>query len=91
VGPITELNPPLRFLAPEQRVEMSAADAERLALRTGDEVEVAQNGTTVLAKVDVKDRTPQGTVFLIEGTKEGNANGLLNGAPVAVEIAKAAK
>ncbi len=37
-GPITELNPPLRFLTPQQRVELSPADAERLELRSGDEV-----------------------------------------------------
>ena len=46
-GPITELNPPLRFLAPQQRVEMSVADAERLGLKAGDEVRVAQNGNSV--------------------------------------------
>ena len=38
-GPITELNPALKFLAPQQRVEMSPADAERLGLKSGDEVE----------------------------------------------------
>ena len=61
--PITELNPPLRFLAPQQRVEMSVADAERLGLKTGDEVRVAQNGTSVIAKVDVKERIAAGTVL----------------------------
>jgi NADH-quinone oxidoreductase subunit G len=90
VGPITELNPPLRFLAPRQRVEMSPGDADSLELKAGDEVSVAQNGTSVLARVDVKERTPQGTVFLIEGTKEANANGLLNGGPVTVTIEKVA-
>ena len=88
VGPITELNPPLRFLAPQQRVEMSVADAERLGLKSGDEVQVAQNGTSVLAKVDVKERIADGACFLIEGTKDGNANALLNGGPVSVEIEK---
>ena len=43
-GPITELNPPLRFLAPQQRVELSLSDAGRLGLKTGDKVRVAQNG-----------------------------------------------
>ena len=89
-GPITELNPPLRFLAPQQRVEMSVADAERLGLRVGDKVTVAQNGSSVVAAVDVKERTQAGTVFLIEGTKDGNANALLNGGgPVEVSIEKA--
>ncbi|HWM56152.1 MAG TPA: NADH-quinone oxidoreductase subunit NuoG [Solirubrobacterales bacterium] len=87
-GPITELNPPLRFLQPQQRVEISVGDAERLGLKNGDEVEVAQNGTVVLAKVAIKDRVQEGVCFLIEGTAEDNANGLLNGSPVAVEIKK---
>ncbi len=39
-GPITELNPPLRFLDPTQRVEMSLGDAERFGLKHGDEVAV---------------------------------------------------
>jgi NADH-quinone oxidoreductase subunit G len=90
-GPITELNPPLRFLAPQQRVEMSLADAERLNLKAGDEVKVAQNGNSVVAAVDVKERIAEGTVFMIEGTKDANANGLLNGGPVEVHIEKVGK
>ena len=87
-GPITELNPPLRFLAPQQRVEMSPADAERLGLKNGDEVKVAQNGSSVRAHVAIKERMREGVCFLIEGTAEGNANALLNGGPVSVEITK---
>jgi NADH-quinone oxidoreductase subunit G len=87
-GAITELNPPLRFLAPQQRVELSVADAESLDLKIGDEVQVAQNSSSVRAKVDVKERIAEGTVFLIEGTKDANANGLLNGGPVSVTIEK---
>jgi NADH-quinone oxidoreductase subunit G len=89
VGPITELNPPLRFLAPQQRVELSVADAERLGLKANDEVAVAQNGTSVQARVNIKERVPEGVCFLIEGTAEDNANGLLNGSPVSVTIEKA--
>jgi NADH-quinone oxidoreductase subunit G len=85
-GPITELNPPLRFLAPKQRVEMSVTDAERLGIKAGDEVRVGQNGTSVQAAVDVKERIADGTCFLIEGIKDGNANALLNGGPVDVTI-----
>ncbi len=87
-GPITELNPPLKFLQPQQRAEIAPADAERLGLRNGDEVEVGSNGTAVLAKVAIRERQQQGVVFLIEGTAEDNANGLLNGRPVSVEITK---
>ncbi|HEY5976591.1 MAG TPA: NADH-quinone oxidoreductase subunit NuoG [Solirubrobacterales bacterium] len=91
VGSITELNPPLRFLAPKQRVEMSVADAERLGVKIGDPVRVGQNGTSVEAAVDVKERIADGTVFLIEGIKDGNANALLNGGPVDVTIEKVAE
>ena len=87
-GPITELNPPLKFLQPQQRVELSPTDAERLGLSGGDEVEVGQNGTSVLARVAIRERVQAGVCFLIEGTAEDNANGLLNGNPVSVEIQK---
>jgi len=88
-GPITELNPPLRFLAPRQRVEMSVGDAERLGLKHGDKVRVGENGTGVRARVEIKERVADGVCFLIEGTAEGNANALLNGGPVSVTIEKA--
>jgi NADH-quinone oxidoreductase subunit G len=87
-GPITELNPPLRFLAPQQQVELSLADAERLGLKAGDEAEISHNGSSLRAKVAIKERVQDGVCFLIEGTAEDNANGLLNGSPVSVEIAK---
>jgi predicted molibdopterin-dependent oxidoreductase YjgC len=87
-GPITELNPPLRFLAPQQTVEMAVADVDGLGLTAGDEVQVSQNGTSVRAKVDPKERVQAGTVFLIEGIRDGNANALLNGGPVDVTIEK---
>ena len=88
MGAITEFNPPLRFLAPKQRVEISVADAERLGVKIGDQVRVGQNGSSVVAAVDIKERIADGTVFLIEGTKDGNANALLNGGPVDVSIEK---
>jgi anaerobic selenocysteine-containing dehydrogenase len=87
-GPITELNPPLKFLQPQQQVALSLADAERLGLATNDEVSVSRNGTSVRAKVSVKERVPNGTCFLIEGVADGNANTLLNGSPVSVQIEK---
>jgi len=87
-GPITELNPPLKFLAPRQRVELSPADAESLGLSNGDTVQVGQNDSAVEASVQIRERVEQGVCFLIEGTAEGNANGLLNGSPVSVEISR---
>jgi NADH-quinone oxidoreductase subunit G len=89
-GPITELNPPLKFLQPQQRVELSLANAKQLGLKSGDEVDVSQNGTTVRAKVAIRERVQEGVCFLIEGTADGNANGLLNGSPVSVTIEKIA-
>ncbi|HEX8689227.1 MAG TPA: molybdopterin dinucleotide binding domain-containing protein, partial [Solirubrobacterales bacterium] len=87
-GTITELNPPLKFLEPRQTVEISLADAERLGLKSGDEVAVGQNGTSVAARVAIKERVQEGVCFLIEGVAEANANALLNAGPVAVEIQK---
>jgi len=87
-GPITELNPPLKFLTPQQRVEISSADAERLNLKTGDAVRVSHNGSAVDAQVQIKERVPAGVVFMAEGVAEGNANALLNGGPVQVKIEK---
>jgi NADH-quinone oxidoreductase subunit G len=89
-GPITELNPPLKFLQPQQRVELSLSDAERLGLSNGDTVRVGQNGSAVEASVQIRERIEPGVCFLIEGTAEDNANGLLNGSPVSVTIEKAA-
>ncbi|HEU4393688.1 MAG TPA: NADH-quinone oxidoreductase subunit NuoG [Solirubrobacterales bacterium] len=87
-GPITELNPPLKFLMPHQRVEISPGDAERLGVKSGEKVSVSQNGSSVEAEVQIKERVPEGVVFLAEGLAEGNANGLLNGGPVEVEVRK---
>jgi anaerobic selenocysteine-containing dehydrogenase len=89
-GPITELNPPLKFLQPQQRLELAPYDAERLGVKSGDEVDVSQNGTTVRAQVTIRERVEQGVCFLIEGTAEDNANALLNGSPVTVEVRKVA-
>jgi formate dehydrogenase major subunit len=88
-GPITELNPPLKFLEPRQRVELSPADAERLGLSSGDEASVARNGTRVQAEVVVRERVQKGVCFLIEGVAQGNANALLNGGAVSVTVERA--
>ncbi|HXQ88948.1 MAG TPA: NADH-quinone oxidoreductase subunit NuoG [Solirubrobacterales bacterium] len=87
-GPITELNPPLKFLQPQQRVEISLTDAERLGLKSGDAVRVSQNGNAVDAQVHVKERVPAGVAFMAEGVADGNANALLNGGPAQIEIQK---
>jgi predicted molibdopterin-dependent oxidoreductase YjgC len=83
-GEVTDRNVALRFLAPQQRVEISANDGERLGLRDGDEVEVRSNGASVRARVALRERMRPGAVFLIEGTAEENANALDGAATVDV-------
>jgi NADH-quinone oxidoreductase subunit G len=85
--PATEHNPALHFLTARQTVELAAADGERLGLADGDEVEVRSNGTSVRARVDLRERVRPGTAFLIEGTAEDNANALAGA--TSVEVVKA--
>jgi NADH-quinone oxidoreductase subunit G len=83
----TDHAPVLRFLAPHQRAELSAADASRLGIGPGDQIEVAVNGTSVSAVAALRAALPPGSVFLIEGTSQDNANALTNGGgPVEVEV-----
>jgi NADH-quinone oxidoreductase subunit G len=86
---VTEHAPSMRFLAPHQRAELSAADAERLGIASGDEIEVAMNGTSVRARAVLRSRLPEGRIFLTEGTSEENATVLANGSPRSVEVRKA--
>jgi NADH-quinone oxidoreductase subunit G len=87
-GPITELNPPLKFLKPSQRLEVSPEDASRLNLSHGDPVRVAQGTKSLDATVSIRERVPEGVCFLAEGVAGGNANSLLNGHQVSVQIEK---
>jgi len=86
---VTELNPALRFLAPQQRLEMALADAQRLGVEDGDAAIVSANGATVAATVVIRERLNEGACFLVEGTAENNANALLNGAPGAATVTRA--
>jgi predicted molibdopterin-dependent oxidoreductase YjgC len=85
---VTERNPALRFLMPKQKLELSAEDAKQLELTNGDPVTVSVNGHSVEAQVAIRERMAAGAAFLIEGTKEGNANVLANGAPRRIEVSK---
>jgi NADH-quinone oxidoreductase subunit G len=87
-GPITELNPPLKFLTPHQRLELSPKDAQRLDLKNGEAIRISQNGSSIDAAVLIKERVSPGVCFLAEGVSGGNANALLNGGPVQVKIEK---
>jgi predicted molibdopterin-dependent oxidoreductase YjgC len=83
-GEVTDRNPALRFLAPEQTLELAPADADRLGLGHGDEADVRSNGTGVRARVAIRERVRPGSAFLIEGTAEANANALTPGERVDV-------
>ena len=83
---VTDRSPALRFLAPRQTLELSPADADRLGVVQGEEVDVRSNGTSLRARLAIRERIRPGAGFLVEGTVEGNANALEPG--VLVEIAK---
>jgi NADH-quinone oxidoreductase subunit G len=72
-GRETRHAPALQFLAPQQRAELSAEDAQKLGVRPGDEVEVAMNGTSVRAVARLRQAVPPGTVFLLEGELDHGA------------------
>ena len=57
---VTDRSPALRFLAPKQTLELAPADAERLGLGSGDEVDVRSNGTSVRARVSIRERVQTG-------------------------------
>jgi NADH-quinone oxidoreductase subunit G len=88
-GEVPERNPSLRFLSPTQTLELAPADADRLGLAAGEQVEVSVNGSQIGATVAVRERMAAGSAFLIEGTRENNANLLTNGAPQMIEVTKA--
>ncbi|MGH2394723.1 MAG: molybdopterin dinucleotide binding domain-containing protein, partial [Candidatus Limnocylindria bacterium] len=69
-----------------QRLELGSADAERLGVGVGDQVTVSTDGASVEATVAIRERLGGGACFLIEGTKENNANILLNGKAPTVEV-----
>ena len=81
-----ERSPALRFLVPSQHLELAPADAERLGVAQGDEVDVRSNGSSLRAWVVIHERMRDGAGFLIEGLAENSAN-VLAGAK-AVEVSK---
>ena len=64
---ITERNVALRFLAPAQTVELAPSDGERLGVSEGDEVEVRSNGSSVRARVELRERMRPGRGVLDRG------------------------
>jgi len=88
-GYVTRHAPVLEFLRPEQTVELSPADAERLGLGSGASVRVGSNGTRIAAKALVRATVPEGTAYMIEGTDDEPVGLLLNGEPQTVEVTPA--
>jgi NADH-quinone oxidoreductase subunit G len=63
-SPEVELSPALAFLHRGATAELSAEDARRIGVRTGQTVVVAANGTRLEAEAVVRQAVPGGTVFL---------------------------
>jgi NADH-quinone oxidoreductase subunit G len=80
-----DVSPALHFLRPQQVVELSPVDAQKLGIADGDRVEVGANGTRVRGAVRLRDAVPKGSVFLADGTPQEAANALTE--PI-VEIAR---
>jgi NADH-quinone oxidoreductase subunit G len=68
---VTDRSPALRFLRPRQTLELAPADAERLGVGDAQEVDVRQNGTSIGARVAVRERVRPGSGFLVEGLGDG--------------------
>jgi NADH-quinone oxidoreductase subunit G len=88
-APSVEHSPSLRFLLPHQQAELAPADAERLGIAAGDEVEVSVDGRSVRATARLRSRVLPGSVFLRETLGEDSANALTNGVPKTVEVRRA--
>jgi NADH-quinone oxidoreductase subunit G len=73
-SPECEISPALKFLIPEQQVELSPGDAQRLGILHGEDVVVAQNGTRLNAKAFVRSAIPAGSAFLADGLAADSAN-----------------
>ncbi len=75
-APEVEISPALQFLVPQQTVELSIEDSERLGIGDGERVVVAQNGTRLQARAVIRSTVPAGRAFLAEGLKTDSANAL---------------
>jgi NADH-quinone oxidoreductase subunit G len=69
-----DVSPALQFIRPQQTVELSPADAERLGVADGDQVELGSNGTRVRGPARLRQAVPGGSVFIAEGTLEQPSN-----------------
>ena len=79
---VTDHSPALRFLKPTQSLELAPNDADHLGVSQGDDVDVRSNGTSVRARVRIRERMRPGTAFLIDGL--GDAASSLSGEQVEI-------
>ena len=73
-APECEVSPALKFLIPEQQLELSPEDARRLGITHGATVVVTQNGHRLTAKAAVRTGVPAGSAFLADGLALESAN-----------------
>ena len=66
--------PGLNEIYPEGTVEINPEDAERLGIRNGEMARVTSRRGSVLAKAEVKQTPPAGTVFMTFHFREAAAN-----------------
>ncbi len=88
-SPAVEHSPSLRFLAPRQRAELAPADAQRLGIAPGEDVEVSSGDRVVRATAAIRNAIRPGSVFLTQGLGAEGAEALTNGVPRTVEVRSA--
>ena len=84
---VSDESPALRFLAPEQTLELNPLDAERLGVQHGQRVQVTssdEDQASLIATVGLRERMLEGTAFLIEGTATDGANRLAGATAISV-------
>jgi NADH-quinone oxidoreductase subunit G len=75
-SPEVDISPVLQYTVAHQQVELSPEDALARGIASGEDVQVAQNGTRLNAKAIVRSGVPPGTVFLADGIATDSANSL---------------
>ncbi len=82
----TDHSEPLKYLKQEQRVLLSAHDAEKLGISHGDTVTVSGKDNSIEAIADVEATAMPGSAFLYEGVADNGASVLSTAEPVLVEV-----
>lgn len=77
----------LKTLATTSRLELSAADGQRLGVVTGDEVALRSDDGDLVARVALRDAVVTGTAFLLDAGDQPRAREL-RAAPQLVEVVK---